>query len=464
MLVKYIIAGIVAVSLWVAPVPAGLSVDGMHFFIIFSMVILSTISNTFSITESVLYGLTFSIFTGFLDMPQALAGYSSPITWLVVTAFLIANTVVKTGLGRRVALQLVHGLGHSTLGLGYAICVAECLFATIIPSNVARGGGLMAPIVFSMAEVLGSKPHQYPRKIGNFLVLIGAHANNISSAMFLTAMVANSVIVGLAADIYAVEFDWTMWFVGASVPGVLSLIVAPILIHRVTRPTITSLEPLRSHLRDELQALGPMTWQEIGTGGVLGGLLIGWATKPWHGYHPAAIAFLGLVVILLMRIMTWRAIANDIRAWENFLWLGGIMTLGNRLKESGFIDWLAMHLKDLVVDLDPVLALCIIWVFYLYSMYGFASETTHVSTLLGSVMLITKLIKAPPLLAVASLAYASSLCACLTNYASGTAVIYFGSRYVASSVWFRAGFLMSCSHIIIWLGGGLLWWKLLGWY
>jgi DASS family divalent anion:Na+ symporter len=30
--------------------------------------------------------------------------------------------------------------------------------------------------------------------------------------------------------------------------------------------------------------------------------------------------------------------------------------------------------------------------------------------------------------------------------------------------WFKVGFLMSLYHLAIWLGVGLLWWKLLGWW
>ena len=58
--------------------------------------------------------------------------------WLVAMAFLIAGSVIRTGLGRRIALTLVVWLGRSLLGLGYALCAAEMVLGTLIQSNTAR--------------------------------------------------------------------------------------------------------------------------------------------------------------------------------------------------------------------------------------------------------------------------------------------------------------------------------------
>jgi DASS family divalent anion:Na+ symporter len=68
------------------------------------------------------------------------------------------------------------------------------------------------------------------------------------------------------------------------------------------------------------------------------------------------------------------------------------------------------------------------------------------------------------MIAVAVLAYFSCLCGCTTNYSSGPVIIYFGLGYEKASRWFQIGFLISLVHIVVWLGSGLIWWKLLGWW
>ena len=72
----------------------------------------------------------------------------------------------KSGFGKRIALILVKLLGKTTLGLGYAIAIADGILALFIPSNSARSGGTLYPIVNSIPPMVGSYPDKEPRKMG----------------------------------------------------------------------------------------------------------------------------------------------------------------------------------------------------------------------------------------------------------------------------------------------------------
>jgi DASS family divalent anion:Na+ symporter len=43
-------------------------------------------------------------------------------------------------------------------------------------------------------------------------------------------------------------------------------------------------------------------------------------------------------------------------------------------------------------------------------------------------------------------------------------VIYSGFGYVSTRRWFAIGFSVALFHLAIWLGVGLPYWKLLGWW
>jgi len=45
--------------------------------------------------------------------------------WLIVGAFVFSIGYRKSGLGRRLALMLVRGLGRHTIGLGYAVAFSD---------------------------------------------------------------------------------------------------------------------------------------------------------------------------------------------------------------------------------------------------------------------------------------------------------------------------------------------------
>lgn len=145
----------------------------------------------------VLGGLVTLTVTQTMTFENALSGYGNKTVWLVVAAFLIAGAVRRTGLGRRMAFMLVSLIGKSMLGFGYSLCGSELILGPVVPSNTARGGGILAPVMRSLAEALGSYPHKDPKRAGDYLTMVGAHANLITAAMFLTGMAANPLVAQL---------------------------------------------------------------------------------------------------------------------------------------------------------------------------------------------------------------------------------------------------------------------------
>ena len=159
--------------LWFLSPPEGLSVQGYRIFIVFLSVIFSLLLQQISMALSVLGGLIFSTVSGLVPIKLALRGYGDSTTWLVVNAFLIARVIIQTGLGKRISLLCIFYLGKTMSGLGYALCCAELILGPVVPSNTARGGGILAPIVDSISRELGSTPLDKPEKAGAYLHLIG---------------------------------------------------------------------------------------------------------------------------------------------------------------------------------------------------------------------------------------------------------------------------------------------------
>src|SRR4029077_2407748 len=113
------------------------------------------------------------------------------------------------------------------LSLGFSIAAADVFLAPFIPSDTARGGGVVFPIARSVASAFGSEPGPTGKLIGTFLVLVSFHATYAASAMFLTGMAANPLIAEFASKIGHVELTWVRWFSGSVVPGLLTLIIVP---------------------------------------------------------------------------------------------------------------------------------------------------------------------------------------------------------------------------------------------
>tara|TARA_Y100000992_G_scaffold286964_1_gene239329 strand:+ start:362 stop:1765 length:1404 start_codon:yes stop_codon:yes gene_type:complete len=456
-----IIAGMV---LWIIGPPSGLNENGYQIFVVFISVIISLLIRAVPMAISVLTGLSFSVLVGLISLKDALKGYSDSTTWLVVIAFLIAGVVIDTGLGRRISLLCIHALGKSIIGLGYALCAAELILGPLVPSNTARGGGILAPIVDSMSRTLGSTPNQSPDKAGQYLHLIGAHANLITAAMFLTGMAANPLISKIALDIFQIEFDWLNWALGSIVPGLVGLAGLPVLIKYLSPPTIKSIQPIREKVKDDIKAIGPWTLREIITVLTLGMMLFLWSTKPIHGWGTTTVALLGLLTILLLGTTSWDQMVKNYKAWDTLIWLGGLITLATSLKNLGFISWFAENIQQYLTGISPLLLFLSLALIYFYSMYFFSMLTAHIMALVSAIFMIASGLDLNPFIIVGVIAYFSNLSGCLTNYSTGPIIIYFGNGYLLPLPWFKIGFLVSIYHMVVWLGVGSIWWKIIGWW
>ena len=399
------------------------------------------------------------------SLTAALSGYSNAICWLVAAAFLISGAVIRTGLGRRIALLLVKLLGRSALGLAWGIGGAELILAPFIPSNTARGGGTLAPIVDALCRTLGGKSKNGHRnRVSEYLILCGSHANLVTSAMFLTGMAGNAVMYGVAKEA-GVEFGWGTWALGSIVPGLAALIFLPLFIGRFVRPYEIDIAAARGEIDHELKQMGPMTDKEKILIGVLLLLLGMWSTHGHlHYFHTTTVALVGVALLLITKVERWHDMTRNHGAWDTLIWLGGLVMMAGFLKDLGVIGWFADNAQTWVNGLGPLLVAIALILVYFFSMYGFSMLTGHITAMAGAFLTVAIAAGTEPILMVALLAYFSNLCGCLTNYSTGPIVIYFGLGYVSAEKWFKIGFVVALFHLVVWLGLGLVWWKLLGWW
>ena len=158
---------VVACALFVAftPVPGGITPQAWRLLAIFIATIIGSILRPVPGGAIVLLGISAIVITGALPVDQALKGYADPIVWLVLAAFLMSRGMIKTGLGRRIALLFVRAIGRHSLGLGYALVSTDMLLASVIPSNGARSGGIIFPVAKSIAEAYRSEPGPTARRL-----------------------------------------------------------------------------------------------------------------------------------------------------------------------------------------------------------------------------------------------------------------------------------------------------------
>jgi DASS family divalent anion:Na+ symporter len=451
-----------AVVIWFLPPPEGVTTQAWHLFAIFVATIVGIMLEPLPMGAVAVGGITAATVTRTLSITDALSGFSNGVIWLVMTAFFLSRGFIKTGLGARIAYSFVRLLGKKTLGLGYSMCATELVLAPAIPSNTARAGAIVYPIVRSMAEAFDSHPGDgTERRIGAFLIKNSFQANLITSAMFLTAMAANPLAAQLAAD-QGVEVTWTSWAAAAIVPGLLSLLVVPFVLYRLYPPQVKETPQAPEMARAKLAQMGPMKPHEQVMLGTFVLLLVLWVLGKPLQMPSTVTALVGLTILLATRVLTWHDVLTETGAWNVFIWLSTLIMMGSYLSELGFVAWYSSSIGGLFADTGWLPAFVALSLIYFYSHYFFAGNTAHISSMYAAFLAVALAVGTPPLLAALVLGFFSNLFSSMTHYSTGPAPVFFGSGYVRVADWWKLGAVISVVNIVIWLGIGGVWWKVIG--
>lgn len=454
----------VAALFWFMTPPEGLNAQTWHLFIIFISTIAAVIAKPLPMGALAIIAISFLTMTGTLELKECLSTFSSNVVWLVVMAFFLARGFSKTGLGTRIAYIFVKSLGKSTLGLSYGFVLTELFLAPFIPSNTARGAGTIYPIVSALALKQGSDPSKgTQRELGAFLIKVCFHANTVTSAMFLTAIVGNPLIAGFAQSA-GVKLDWMTWAIAALIPGLLHLMVLPMAIYILYPPHIKKSPEAAIHAQEKLQEMGGLQrdeWVMLGTFGLT--LLLWIFSESWN-IEPTTTAILGLSLLLFSGVLEWKDVLNEKGAWETMIWFAPLLMMATFLTKFGMMDWFSHKMQGYVAGMHWSVAYAILCLVYYYSHYCFASITARITALYSAFLLTMIALGTPPMLAAMSLAVISSLAGTLTHFGTGSAPVFFGAGCVTVAEWWRLSFILSLIGLAVWFVAGGLWWKALGYW
>jgi DASS family divalent anion:Na+ symporter len=457
------LAGLVA---WFLPPPASLSPEGWHLFIVFVLTIIGVITKAIAMGALCFLSMGVLTLTHTLTIEEALNSYGSYVTWLVLFAFCLARGFLSTGLGNRVAYFFVSLFGKSTLGLSYSFVISDLILSPAIPSNAARGGGVLFPIIKSLAEEFEDhtpEPGRHKR-IGGFLIKVGFHANVITSAMFVTALAGNPLAVAFAGSL-GIDIGWSRWALAMLVPGLFMLLLMPLIVYAVYPPGIKHLEGAQQLAKRKLKEMGPMSSQECIMLFVFIGLVTLWILGKVLGISATTAALGGIVALLLSGVLKWDDVIKEKEAWNTFIWFGCLISLAGHLEQKGVASWFASEVSSFIIFDNWAYTFLAGIVIYFYTHYFFASSTSLITSLFPAILHVMLKAGAPPVYAAISLAVLSTLSSGLTHYGTTPAPIYYSAGYVSTKQWWSIGALLSFFYLVTWLVLGTTWCRFVGlWY
>lgn len=463
---KWILPLAVGIILWlVTPFkPAAISVPAWHLFAIFIATIIACVTKPLPMMATTLIAITIATVTGIFKMKEVAAGFGNPTAWMVAMCMFMAAGFIKSGLGKRIAYFFVKTFGKRTLGLAYALSLVETVLAIGIPSNNARVNGIMYPIIDNLSKEMGSDPKKgTQREMGSYLVFNEYEVNIVTSTMFLTGLAGNMVALGIAKT-QNVNISWMQWFLAAIVPGIISLILVPFILYKIYPPKIKETPNAHAWADKKLKSLGKMTAAEEIMLVVFVLAVALWLVGPKIGIDATEVSFIAVALLLITGVINVKDMLNQSFAWNILTWLSVIMLMSQKLMTLGFFPWFSKTLGSALHGVSWIWVLVILFLVYFYLHYLFPSVSTQISALYAGFLSVAIGAGVPPLMAALMLAFDGSLYLSTSSYSAGPAALLSSTGYVSNKDWWKLSAIIGIVLNIIWLGGGLLWTKVIGYW
>lgn len=453
--------------------PAGVTVQAWHMLAIFIATIVGCITLPIAISGVTLIGFTLTICLGLAPLADkvvngklvtkgAINAFANASAWLIVMAFMISRGIVKTGLGQRIALYFVKWFGQKSIGLGYAIGAIDLIISPATPSNGARAGGVVYPLIKSLAETYGSKPNNPSRrKMGAYLTFTEFQVNVITSSLFMTACAPNLIAVALASKAGA-TLSWMPWLTASIVPAAVCLIVVPYFVYKIYPPEIKETPNAKEWATNKIAEMGKLSLPEKMMAIIFVITLTLWMISSTLGIDATLIAFISVILLLLTGILSPKDILSETGAWNILIWLSILVFMAEKLTQFGFINWISTSISTSMKGINWLTTLIILALVLFYTHYLFASATAHNSAMFLPLLTVAIAAGAPKMMAAQFLALFSAIMGSTTHYSSPAASVLASSGYVKQNEWWKMSFIFGIFYILVYGIIGLGWMKIIG--
>ena len=277
------------------------------------------------------------ILCGVTTQKDAFAQLGHPVMWLNILSFVLASMLVKTRVAKRFALWFVLKFGKSAAGIFFSFLVINVVLSMFISATTVKAT-ILLPIFMVVAAIFGASQGNR-NNFGRNLVLQNLFQINIGASAFMTGSGANLLAVSLLTGAYSsVSLIYSDWLVAAFPLAMILLLIGWFIGVKVIFPLkpeekVPQIQGGMERLREELDSMGKVTFEEYKSIAIFLGVLIMWVTESWHGVSAEVVVLIGAIIALLpgIGVVKW----NDVDIpWHLMLFSAGAYVIGSGLNAT----------------------------------------------------------------------------------------------------------------------------------
>ncbi len=388
--------------------------------------------------------------------------FASPVIFLLLGGFMLALTLERWQLHRRLALMILVRTGDRPDAIVFGFMLATALLSMWVSNSATTL--MMIPIALSVIGLVSSGRGQ-GSDFAVMLLLGIAYAASIGGLGTIVGTPPNALAVGYLAEHYDLQIGFAQWM-QVGVPVVL--VMTPLCWWVMTRwvyPVHLPPNPAAAReIASELAGLGPLSVPERRTATVFGIVAGAWMLQPLlvrvpglESLNDTTIAIAGALAMFLVpsghrldgapaggALLDWPSTVK--LPWGVMLLFGSGMSLAEQVAASG----LALSLGEALGALTawPMIALLLAVVTLVVFLTELTSNTGLTATILPVLGVLAVVGGIEPALLAVPAALAAS-CAFMLPVATAPNAIVFGSTLITIPQMVRAGFRLNLLAIAV---------------
>jgi sodium-dependent dicarboxylate transporter 2/3/5 len=453
--------------LLIVPLPAGMPPMALRVAAVAVLMAVWWITEAIPIPATALLPILLFPALGVMKGSDVTLSYANHLIYLFMGGFLIAVTVEKWNLHRRIALFTIRIVGLTPNRIIFGFMLATWFLSMWISNTAAT----MMMLTIAMAVInqvvyeidadpqmsVDTRPGRF--RFGVALMLGVAYAASVGGVATLIGTPTNAVFAGIVEKIYGVSISLVDWMaIGLPLSVVTLLIVWFLLTHVLHRSELDYLPGGREAICREIDRLGSVSYQEKA---VLSVFLLVAALWILRGFIPikafsmvddSTIAIGGALLLFAIPadwkkkefLLDWQTAVTI--PWDILILFGGGFALASGFSSSGLTGYLAGKLDVLqgasIVIIIAAVATLVTFLTELTSNTATASITLPVMAALAEAMHVH------PFGMMIAAAIAASF-AFMLPVATPPNAIVFGSRYINIQQMMKTGIWLNFIGIIL---------------
>jgi len=402
---------------------------------------------------------------GAVPIREAAAPYGHELIFLFMGGFIVALSMQRWGLHRRIAFFALRFVGTQPHNLIGGFMVVTALLSMWV-SNTATAI-MMLPIALSVIDLV--QKEQSGEEAGSAFalgLLLGiAYAASIGGIGTLIGTPPNLFLASYARSQLGIEISFVRWMAVGLPLVTLFLPIAWLLLTRVLFPIrIARIEGGAALTREAYASLGPMKLGERATLIVFALTAAAWISRPllatielggvrpFAGLSDAGIAMIAALALFLIPVdrkehvfvMNWETAVQ--LPWGVLILFGGGLSLAAAIKSNGVGELLGAQVSSFA-GLPPLLVVLVVVALMIF-LTELTSNTATTATLVPILASLAPGLGLHPFLLIVPAAIAAS-CAFMLPVATPPNAIIFGSGLVSIPQMCRAGLLLNLIGIVL---------------